>query len=189
MTCTAIIVLGNLMDKNGILNTESSLRMNYAIECFQKNENTFLITCGWAYRDDSPVTIADAMKIYAVKEKNISPRLIITERNSRDTVGDAIFVKKNIIPKKNWIKIIVITSDYHASRTDEIFTYVFGKNYNVEVKSVRTKSNDKYVKNEKKSLDAFHKTFSGVKPGDIYSIYQCLCSKHPFYNGDIYPII
>ena len=39
MTCTAIIVLGNLMDKNGILNTESSLRMNYAIECFQKNEN------------------------------------------------------------------------------------------------------------------------------------------------------
>lgn len=189
MKHTAIIVLGNLMNKDGVLNVESRLRMDTAIECFNKNKNSLIITCGWAYRNDSSIAIADAMKIYAIKEKKISPKLIISERNSRDTVGDAIFVKKNIIPKKNWSKIFVVTSDYHASRTHEIFTYVFGDNYNVEVRSIKTQNNDKCVENEKTSLDSFHKTFSGVKSGDIYSIYQCLCSKHPFYNGDIYPII
>tara|TARA_B110000263_G_C15280712_1_gene498210 strand:+ start:434 stop:1003 length:570 start_codon:yes stop_codon:yes gene_type:complete len=189
MSYSAIIVLGNLMDKNGNLNIESSLRMDYAIDCFNSQEYPLLITCGWAYRPDSSITIADAMKTYAIKEGNISPDSIISETKSRDTVGDAIFTKINIISKKIWNKILIITSDYHKARTYEIFTYVYGENYTIDVRGIKTNRTDAHIKNEKISTDAFHQTFLGVKAGDIESIYKCLCIKHPFYNGDIYPII
>jgi uncharacterized SAM-binding protein YcdF (DUF218 family) len=189
MGYSAIIVLGNLMSQEGELNIESSSRMNLAIEAFHENQAPYIVTCGWAYRTDSPITIADAMRNYAIKIGKINPESIITERNSRDTVGDAIFTKNNIALKREWKNIIVVTSDYHVSRTKIIFNYIYGKPYNIEVKGAAADIADEQLNIENTSLMAFYDTFEGIEAGDDALIYKRLYEKHPFYNGDVYPKI
>lgn len=189
MGYSAIIVLGNLMSQEGELNIESSSRMNLAIEAFHENQVPCIVTCGWAYRSDSPIAIADAMKNYAIKMGKVNPESIITEKNSRDTVGDAIFTKKNIALKKGWKNLLVITSDYHVSRTYIIFNYVYGNHYNIEVKGATTGIANEQLKNENASLMAFYGTFEGVEAGDDALIYKRLYEKHPFYNGVAHPKI
>jgi len=189
MGYSAIIVLGNLMTKEGKLNRESSSRMDMAIEAFHKNQAPYIIACGWAYRNDSSITIADAMKSYAVEIGRVNPNSILTEKNSRDTVGDAIFTKKHIASKRGWNKFLVLTSDYHVSRTYEIFNYIYGKQYSIEVKGADTDRANEQLESEKNSTDAFYETFKGIGAGDDALINKRLCDKHPYYNGVVHPEI
>ena len=182
-----IIVLGNLIDESGQLNQESCFRLDLAIDEFHKKKYAFVVTSGWDYRDDSNIAIADAMKSYIVNNSHISHELVLTETNSRDTVGDAIFTKINIIKKKSLNNLLIVTSDYHVSRTHKIFSYIYGEQYIVKVIGVETSKKKLLSKLEQKSLDAFYKTFNGVKSGDDDLIYKRLCAEHPYYNGDIYP--
>lgn len=189
MNYSAIIVLGNLMDKVGKLNKESSSRVDIAIEAFHKNLAPYVITCGWAYRGDSPIAIADAMKKYAIEIGGVPSGSILTEKNSRDTVGDAVFTKKYIASKREWKNILVATSDYHAARAYEIFSYVYGNQYIIKVLGAITATTEAQLKNEEKSVIAFHETFVNIKSGDDALIFKRLCEKHPFYNGIIHPNI
>ena len=170
------------MTKEGQLNRESSSRMDVAIETFYETQTPYIVTCGWAYRNDSSITIADAMKNYAVKIGKVNPNSILTEKNSRDTVGDAIFTKKNMVSKRKWKNILVVTSDYHVSRTFKIFNYIYGKQYSIEVKGADTDRANEQLESEKNSTDAFYETFKGIGAGYDTLIYKRLCEKHPFYN-------
>ena len=189
MTYSAMIILGNEIDKIGKLNKESSSRMDIAIEIFHKKQVPYIITSGWAYRNDLTLTIADAMKIYAVEIGDVPSNSILTETNSRDTVGNAIFTKNNIVKKKKWNNLLVVTSDYHTVRTYEIFNYVYGKQYSIKVIGTVTNKKKERAKSEKKSLQAFHETFMTAKAGDDALIHKCLCENHPYYNGLIHPQI
>ena len=187
-----IIVLGNWMDKSGQLNKESCSRLDLAIDVFRKNKYSFMITCGWDYRDDSNIAIADAMKSYVINNSDISHKLVLTETNSRDTVGDAVFTKINIIKKKGLKNLLIVTSDHHVSRAHKIFSYIYGEQYIVKVIGVKTAPLSKIKElseREDKSLNVFYKTFNGIKSGDDVLIYKRLCADHPYYNGDIYPKI
>ena len=186
MKFSTIIVLGNLMNKEGELNVESVSRMNVAIDAFKNSEAPCIITCGWAYRDDSDITIADAMKKYAIEICGVPSDAVITETNSRDTVGDAVFTKHNIGINNDWGKVLVVTSDYHMTRALEIFKFVYGKDYIISVRGAATdlvESRDEY---EISSLRVFHQTFSDIEEGSDVEIYNRLCERHPFYNGDVY---
>ena len=177
------------MDKMGKLNKESSSRMDIAIEAFHENRAPYVITCGWAYRRDSPIAIADAMKKYAIEIGRIPSGSIITERNSKDTVGDAVFTKKYIAAKREWKNILVATSDYHAPRANEIFNFVYGKRYSIEIIVALTNTTEEQLETEKKSVNAFHETFKDIKAGEDAAIYERLCEKHPYYNGLVHPKI
>jgi uncharacterized SAM-binding protein YcdF (DUF218 family) len=67
-----------------------------AIAAFTAEEAPYIVTCGWAYRKDSAIAIAEAVRSYAINHDNIPPDAVIAEPNSRDTVGDAIFTKINL---------------------------------------------------------------------------------------------
>ncbi len=187
MTYSAIIVLGNLMNKSGLLNSESSSRMDIAIKIFYKKQAPLIVTCGWAYRNDSSIALANAMKLYAIKIRNVPSKFILTEENSRDTVGDAVFTKKHIALNREWNNLLVVTSDYHILRAYEIFTYVYGKNFSIKVIGADTDNNKERIKNEKKSIQMFYDTFTGIEAGDDTLIYKRLCEQHPYYNGMVHP--
>jgi uncharacterized SAM-binding protein YcdF (DUF218 family) len=104
-------------------------------------------------------------------------------------VGDAIFTKKHIVLKRGWNKILVATSDYHVSRTYEIFNYVYGKQYSIRVMGAGTDRAEEQLESEKKSMDAFHETFMDIEAGDDVLIYRRLSEKHPYYNGLAHPKI
>lgn len=183
-----IIVLANEMDKEGNLNLESMSRIKLARESYSKNPATTLITCGWNYRKDSKLFIGDVMKEYAVK-LGIPSEKIITELNSRDTVGEAFFTKINILKNNDWKNLLIVTSDYHVFRASKIFKFIYGAQY--EIKVIGSSGFDSFEKqsSEKKSIEAFEHTFKVIKPGDDKEIYDRLSIQHPFYNGEIYPKI
>lgn len=175
------------MSAEGVLNKESTVRMDRAISAYSNKLAPYIITCGWAYREDSDITIADAMKTHAINVHGISPAAIITETNSRDTVGDAVFTKRNVALKRGWYKFLVVTSDYHSRRTLDIFTFVYGSRYYIKVIGIPTDKKKEQSRAEQNSYHAFQNTFRNVEAGSDKNIYNILCQKHPFYNGKIYP--
>ena len=87
-----LIVLSHLMDKNAFLEKESADRADLAISLFIKHNLNFLITSGWAYRNDSSISICDACRDYIINNSEIKSNQLITLPLSRDTVGDVFFV-------------------------------------------------------------------------------------------------
>ena len=182
----ALIVLSHLMNKDGELNSESRLRADKAASLFKDNPSQKIITCGWAYRDDSNIKISEAIKFYLINKHKIKSKNILIETNSRDTVGDAVFTRKSFIENSNFKKLAVITNFYHINRAKYIFNFVYGSKYNICF--ISCDHNDNFLKSESEqdSLKIFKKTFKGIKEGDHNSIYERMLEKHPLYNGDIY---
>ena len=189
MENSIIIVHGNFMDKLGQLNEESCSRLDLAIDKFCKNKYSCIVTSGWDYHGEYDSAIAVAMKSYIVKNSNISHEIVFTEVNARDTVGDAIFTKKNIVKKTGLYNLLVVTSDYHVTRVNKIFSFIYGESYKIKVIGSKTPIKEEFSDQEEKSLSIFYKTFGGLKSGDDVLIYKRLCSDHPYYNGDSYPKI
>lgn len=183
----AIIVLANLMDPSGNLNGETLARLSTAAGLLEAGEASLIVPCGWAYRDDSDICIADAMAKHAESVFGIPKSKIVTQTTSRDTVGDAIFTKRNLSNRRNWQSVIVVTSAYHVARTQEIFSFVYGRT--IEVVSAASDDTPALRASEAKSSAVFRATFSGVMSGDDAAIFERLKSSHPFYNGEVYPSV
>lgn len=188
MTYDAVIVLANEMDSTGILNKESTLRADLAAKLMDELDVPYVVTCGWAYRRDSSILIADAFKSYLISV-GVKPDKIITEINSRDTVGDALFTKVNVSEPKGFNKLCIVTSNYHVPRTTRIFNFVYGSGYAITVKGVAVEYSESVISKELESECAFKRTFSNVVAGNADQIIDALKSNHPFYNGEIYPRI
>ena len=182
-----IIVLSNLMDSQGKLNDESCLRADKAVEVYRScDPGAKIVTCGWNYRSDCKLKIADVMSRYISDKYGISEYNIIKEYKSRDTVGDAIFTRKDIVTKYKLNNLAIVTSTYHAKRSEEIFKFVYDKSFNLSFFSCLVPFDEMKNQSEILSLTKFRKTFSGIVKGDIDSIYNTLLSKHPYYNGQFY---
>lgn len=185
----AIIVLANLMDSNGVLNDESVMRLKMGVDCFESRNARFMVTSGWAFRPDSQICIGSAMARFLNVELRIPKARILVDLHARDTVGDALFTKMNVVVPNEWSSLIVVTSDYHLQRTNEIFSFIYGAAFQIEVVGIKTTPTADKVANEVASLEAFRKTFSAVKPGDTQSIARMLVECHPYYNGIVFPKI
>ena len=95
-------------------------------------------------------------------------------------------LKKILLKKKKWYKILVVTSLYHVKRTKLIFDYIYGSNYSITVEASDEIISDDLVRNEEKSTKSFRLTFKYVEAGNDVQIYNALKERHPFYNGNIY---
>ena len=184
------VVLANLMSRSGRLNGESMERVDLAITLDEIRPAQNIILCGWAYRPDSDLPIAEALKLYVAERRpDLLPKLVC-QTMSRDTVGDAFF-SRILIEKlcdKSASSLDVVTSDYHVARTAEVFRYIFPGHVPINVSASSCKSPDLgCLASEERSLRAFRHTFDGVAPGDLFSIHERLAVAHPFYNGDVYP--
>ena len=186
MSVDAVVVLAHLMEANGVLNEESAKRASKAAELFEWLGADALVTCGWAYRGDSDIAVADAFSRHIVESYEIPPSRIVIERNSRDTVGDAYFTKLNLAIPRGWKTLVVVTSGYHVARARKIFEFIYGDGFSIDAAGTDFECDSLQLANEIKSLEAFHKTFAGVASGDTAQILSRMRELHPFYNGDVY---
>lgn len=184
---SAVIVLANLMDQQGNLNEESRARIDTAVSAFKNKDARFIVTTGWAYRDDSPIVVAEAMRKHVVEQFGIPYEAVIADMEARDTVGDAVFTKRNLAIPRGWFKLLVVTSQYHVERTKEIFSFIYGPRYDIQVRGAPSLDTEGLRQSEQRSIEAFRSTFQNIVPGDDTAIYHRLCENHPFYNGQIYP--
>ena len=175
------------MDGNGKLENESILRIHEAVKLNNYYKYDFFFTSGWDYREDSRLKIGDVMAQELVNNYGIQKNRIITDTNSRDTVGDAFFLRRRLV-KLSIKKITVVTSDYHVKRVKTIFKKFFELKSEVEIIGTVTNSNnyDTLTEHEKSSSKAFIKTFTGVNFSSDNEVFKRLIEKHPYYNGNIY---
>lgn len=178
------------MSKNCELGDESVARANMAIKLFLSDQYDKLVTLGWDYRADCDVPIAEVVSDYILKNSDIDNSLVMAVRESRDTVGDAIYCLEYFRSSK-LKKIVVVTSDYHVERTKFIFNRVFNFSAFIEVYGVGTEANldSEILLHEQQSLDAFCQTFDGIDFSSRHEMFSALSERHPFYNGKIYPKI
>ena len=178
------VVLGHLMNATGELNDESKKRVLKLSEYVKDKENQLIFFCGWDYRDDSNIKLAQALNDFFIKQITHKHEIILSD-SSRDTVGDAVLLKYHFEEYFAHKKINVFTSDYHIGRAKKIFNFVFNQN-EILMHSAKVKTNKQNDIQEQKSIEAFENTFKDIRPGDINSIYKRLISSHPYYNGKIH---
>lgn len=186
------IILANLMNNKGELNAETKARISLAAKLDSELQSDVVLLCGWAYRHDCSLSIADAMKAYISTQFPGLAKKAVCQKHSRDTVGDAVFTRlylRELFINRSCFNLNVITSEYHTKRTQEIFEFIFGGTAFIDVKGALGFDSEISATKEIESLEAFRKTFYNSSAGDLSSIYIALANNHPFYNGAIYPLI
>ncbi|MBI4895209.1 MAG: YdcF family protein [Candidatus Aenigmarchaeota archaeon] len=154
-----IIVLGSILDKNGYLTDIGSSRVEKAIELYKK-EKCKIIMSGHSSIEiiDAKKTEAQAMEDYAIMH-GVNKEYIIKEESSRDTIGNAFF-SKEIIDKNKWTSLVVVTSDFHITRSSYIFKKIFSGSYKIKLVSV-TSLEDR-SKKEKELLEITKKLLENI---------------------------
>ena len=186
------IVLANLMSERGELNAETAARVELAAEIENNQESSLILLCGWPYRPDSDIAIADAMRDYLLTKHPALSQRSKCQKLSRDTVGDAIFSRiflNTLTEREESYSVNVVTSDYHMDRAKDIFEFTFPQTCSVSVSGVSGFQCDDSTAKEAESISAFRNTFKKTLSGDLDSIFSALRNNHPFYNGKIYPRI
>jgi len=175
------------MDRDGGLKGESAVRAAKAAAVYKERHAGILVTCGWAYRKDCKITLAEAFSRHISENFGIVKACIISQDLSRDTVGDAYFTKISVAIPLNIKTIIIVTSSYHVERAREIFDFIYANDALIEVVGVNVSTVEDTFRRERASLDAFRATFTGVERGNNNAILQRIRERHPYYNGDVYP--
>ncbi len=186
---TAVLVLAHLMDERCVLNDESRGRADLAISVASRYRAAHVVTSGWDYRPDSDTAIASVMKAYIDEHTNAAAPGVIAETASRDTVGDAVFFKANVLPELEIDHLHVVTSDYHLPRTREIFEFFLGKVCNLTFHGAPTPDPVENAEHEHRSVIAFRQTFSDAGQAEANAAVETLRADHPFYNGQAFPSI
>lgn len=179
----AMLVLGHLMDSRGRLSEQSLSRCIRAAELAEEKEPVFIFSSGAAYRPDSKLALGDVVQ--AQLKALINPRStkLISDTNSRDTVGDAYFSKSNLVLPNGVERLDVVTSLFHVRRAEEIFRFVFGEALELEFVTDQDGGTLEQREHELKSLKKFKESFSGVKAGSDEAIRESLIANHPLYEG------
>lgn len=180
-----VIVLANLMDVDGNLNAESRGRVETACAVFQDIDADLMLFMGWDYRPDTDLPISVAMRDYQQKLLDIPPDTVLVDRQSRDTVGDAVYSRRLVDQIGTIDNVTVVSSDYHVPRALEIFTFVYGPDFTVSARGSKP-GGPLTAESEFESTAAFRRTFDGIGPGDIEAITARMTTAHPFYNGERY---
>lgn len=117
------------------------------------------------------------------------PEKVLKEEQSRDTVGEAFFVKRDIALPKRWSRIIVVSSEYHMQRVKAIFDFMFGKDFSLTYRHAAAKINPQVgtatetEEDEKRRLKVFTDFWKGINVGDDARIAEKLFTDHPLYNS------
>ena len=106
------------------LSTDSAKRLDQACKIFLKHNCDLLITTGCQYKKNMKSTLAQLMASRAKKLHNIPEEKIFMETHSKDTVGEAVYVRK-FLDEMNIASLKIVTSDWHTERAREIFSFVF----------------------------------------------------------------
>ena len=184
----ALIILSHLKNSNGEIDDETLARIELGVELFRSKEFDFIVTSGWDYQDDSDLKIGEVVADNLRKRYSIDKSKILVDVCSRDTVGDAFFLRKNVVRPYDIGSITVVTSSYHVRRADEVFKKFFSPSVSVITVGANFALDnlEERLANEENSYRAFLSTFDNVDFSNDTAVLDVLSIRHPFYNGEVY---
>lgn len=177
-----VIILGHEMHADGQLSGCSIARVDKAVQVFGSGGDVVYVTSGGLLRPHWPISLAEAITSRLAEFWGVNRSQIIQLFAPRDTVGEAVFSRLALDCQRSG-RIHVVTQKYHGPRAQIIFDYVYGDG-GITSMTLAPDGNTFLEKAgaEIRSIDAFHKTFRGVLPGDIRAIELCLYQRHALYK-------
>lgn len=131
----AIIALGGGISYEGNLSESSRKRIDMSIDLYRQGVASHIIAAGkWSHRLQfvPTMTEAEAMRQRAL-ENGVADEAITIEARSQDTIGNAFFIKHDILQPHNWRTLVVVTCGTHVARASKVFEHVLGSGYDVAV--------------------------------------------------------
>lgn len=135
-----IALLGGGLTAYGDLPLHTQLRVEKAMQVFDRliaegTERTRIFFASLSYgtpHKPNPVSPTDQMPILeseagarALIQKGVAPEQILLESLSRDTIGNAVFLRLLHTEVRGIRQLAVVTNDWHFPRTQAIFDLVF----------------------------------------------------------------
>ena len=174
-----IVVLGGGIDVRGTIPDHVVERLRKAIQLLNKNSRAKIVLSGkysFLYKKERPsLTEAEGMMKYLLAS-GIPKEKIILEKRSKDTIGNAYYVKKYIVLPRKEKDLIIITSPFHLKRVEFVFKKIFGPSYKLSflsgIESLPKNQKEKIIEHQKEVLAETKLLLAPMKDGDHHFLYR-----------------
>lgn len=147
-TYDAIIVLGGGIQDDWTLAPSIKARINLAKYYYDRQQSQRIIMSGkWSeYRKKHvpPVTEATLMSEYA-QSLGLPPKAILKEEQSHNTKENIFYTKQTFLKPHKWRRLLIVTSDFHITRTKYYCQQILGDKYRLQFVSPSASSSTLYV--------------------------------------------
>jgi hypothetical protein len=196
----AILVPGGGVREGGNVPPWTKARLDLALR-ISKNEPIITLSAGTVHR--APVLDGNGFPVFEsvaaaryLMEMGVKPDRILTETCSYDTIGNAYFSRVIHIEPGDLRRLLIITSEFHLARTEQIFLWVYsldhgGDFYQLTFRSVPdigipAAALKARKKKEKESLEQFFKTRESI--ASLKQLHGWLHTRHAAYSAARRPL-
>ena len=153
-----LIILGEKLNKNGLMNDNLIYRLKKGYELYNKNKYNYIILCGGIVEKKVKYSESFVMKNYLIN-KNIPKNILIEENHSTSTIENSIESLKILNKLKNIHEVNILSSEYHINRVKIIFEKIYKNKYNLifisSKNGISGKKLENIIKNEAKYINIF----------------------------------
>jgi len=183
----ALVVLGRGVRADGSLGLIARARVDRAVELFDRHVAPRIIFSGRSsLMSEGPVAVTEAaaMAAYAAA-RGLPASASFLEETSRDTIGNAWFVRATWLEPNEWRAIRVVTSDFHVPRAAWLFRKILGDDYDVAFSPVSSELFAASVAlraRDESDIAAFLSVWmEGIRDGDREAMERFIHHQHPGY--------
>lgn len=183
----AIVVLGCGIDAAGVIGADAQGSVRLAKEALESSSDACIVMSGnVSYKATFRPSISEAqgMKDYAVSLGIPSDRIFV-ETESKDTVGNLVFTKQNVLRPLGITDVTVVRGPNQSdNRIQFLIGKILGPEYSVNIVRPDIERPEE-AEREQRSLAVATEWLSDIKDGDDIAVYELLRRKHPGYNSAI----
>lgn len=167
----AIVVIGYRFEDRWKLPHHLLEGLQIAATLYKQSVAPYIAVCGkWSLSFDRqhvvpPTTEAEKMK-KTLMTFGIPKSSIVKEENSKDTIGNAYFVKKEVIEPLKLHRLLIICARYHFIRVQYVFKKIFGRSYDLDYKVIPTPYDHEREQLQHKLLTQQKKFLSKMRSGE-----------------------
>ena len=161
-------------------------RLLRAVEMYKKGDAQHIIVLGrWTVWFDwlgvrPPVTESVRMKQFLVSH-GVARQDVITEQHSKDTIGNAYYLKLYLQKRPQYKKLVVICAKQHEQRVRFLFEKFLGSSYALTyIPMTASKFGRDSTGTEAKLLREQRQLLKNVRPGHVEDF------SHQLYNSKYY---
>ena len=183
----AIVVLGRGVRADGSLGLIARGRVDRAVELFDMGVAPRIIFSGRSSLmgdGDPAITEAAAMATHA-SARGLPPSASFLEERSRDTIGNAYFVRTHWLDPNQWRAIRVVTSEFHIPRAAWLFRKFLGGDFDVAFSAASSESFASSLalraRDESDIATFLADWLRGIPEGDLAAIERFIQDDHPGY--------
>jgi uncharacterized SAM-binding protein YcdF (DUF218 family) len=174
-----IVVLGGGMLPDGTPAPATLARGKAAADLARAHPKAAIICSGSHGVGRKPRRSEAASMADLIAAEGIDRERIFLEDESRDTIGNAVFVAERYLSKVPPRRLCVVTSPFHLERSVETFRLVLGPAWAIDgVASAPASDDAERAKHVGRFLRQTREFLAGIAPGEVSRISAKLRARH-----------